>query len=88
MCSLRTFPTKKIRALSKVKSNGKVISPTKELRALKEGRFFVVDDANSRRRVHCAANRLGINIVTRKENGKYQIHRVAKEPPPLLEYPL
>lgn len=74
--------------MSKTKSNGRVISPTKELRALKEGRFFIVDDANSRRLVFNAAHRLGINITTRRVGKKYHIHRIAKTPPPLLEYPI
>jgi hypothetical protein len=86
--SARTFPTKRIRPLSKTKSNGRVISPTKELRALKVGRFFTVDDAASRRRVINAAHRLDIRITTREEGGKFQIHRLDKEPAPLLEYPI
>lgn len=66
-----------LRPRSKVTSYGVSISPTESLRALvREGSeaSFVVDDDRGRHRVSVAANRIGINIATRKEDdGKYRI---------------
>lgn len=79
--------TKKIRSLSDTWSEGRSISPTKELRRLRDGQYLIVDDEKSRHHCLTAAARLGLNIVTRKASKGYEIHRVAKTPtPPLTEY--
>lgn len=86
----RTFPTKCIRPLSSTRSAGRIISPSTELRKLKEGHFLIVDDARSRHHMINAAHRMGIHITTRRTpKGTYEVHRVVREcPHPLYEYPV
>jgi len=83
----RAHKTKAIRPLSTTLSGGKIVSPTKELRSLKEGYFLIVDDAKSRHHFINAANRLNIPITTRRtKDGRYEVHRVKKAEPTIFEY--
>lgn len=76
--TLPVFQQKPLAPRSKVTSYGEPISPTEALRGLVKqpaGTSFVVDDEAGRHRVSVAANRLGIDIVTRKDHeiGKFRI---------------
>lgn len=84
----RVYKTKRIRPLSTTRSNGRIISPTVELRKLKEGHFLLVDDAKSRHHLVNCAHRLGIAIVTRRCAKGYEVHRVAKPTPVIYDYPI
>lgn len=84
--SARVYKTKRIRPLSTTKSGGHVISPSAELRRLKEGHFLVVDDAKSRHHMVNAAHRLNIHITTRRSAKGYEIHRLAKPQPMIQDY--
>lgn len=90
MPNVRIHKTKTIRSLSKTRSGGEVISPTKALRKLKVGHFLIVDDDESRHHMLTAAVRLNISITTRRtKDGRYEVHRIAKVVEhPLFEYPL
>lgn len=80
--------TKKIRPLSNTRSGGEVISPSAVLRKLKDGRFIVVDDEDSRHHMLTAAIRLGISVTSRKQThgSGYEIHRIAKPVPITYDY--
>lgn len=85
--SARVYKTKRIRPLSTTKSGGQIISPTVELRKLKEGHFLIVDDNKSRHHMVNAAHRINLLIQTRKrKDGGYEIHRVAKPAPLIQDY--
>lgn len=88
MPNARIHKTKSIRPLSKTKSGGKIISPTVELRRLKEGHFLIVDDEESRHHMLTAAARLDICLTTRQCPKGYEIHRIAKPAPMNYEVPL
>ena len=75
---VRVHTTKNLKPLGSTKSDGKLISPTKELRALRDGEYFVVDDEKSRRHIINAAHRLNIKITTRKCATGYEVHRLEK----------
>jgi hypothetical protein len=85
---VRIHKTKKIRPLSKTRSGGEIISPTRELRRLKEGHFLIVDDEESRHHMLTAATRLNINVQTRRCAKGYEVHRVAKPVPVIYDYPI
>lgn len=88
MPDARIYKTKKIRPLSKTRSGGNIVSPTRELRRLKVGHYLIADDEDSRHHFLTAAARLDISVQTRKCSKGYEIHRIAKETPMIFDYPL